>query len=265
MLISSSPGSLLWPAAMIVWGPGYTSSGHAHHCVQLVMALEHTLRIRGNPSHGWIQCGAALVRPDAQHEVEALNRTVLIAFVEPESELGTALAERIDQSITAIDPREVNRWRASLGAAEYLEAAPVERWVRQELLAGRKSPKLHPGVRRVLRFVREALADTNAFTSADLAKIAGLSASRFGHVFSECTGVPLRRYLLWLRLQRASGELMKGASTTQAAHRAGFSDAAHMARTFRRMLGTTPQELAGRRTRSQGVFVNIQPASGKSL
>lgn len=39
MLISAAPGALLWPAAMIVWGPGYVSSGHKHHCVQLVMAM----------------------------------------------------------------------------------------------------------------------------------------------------------------------------------------------------------------------------------
>jgi AraC-like DNA-binding protein len=38
--------------------------------------------------------------------------------------------------------------------------------------------------------------------------------------------------------------LMNGASATDAAHRAGFSDAAHMTRTFRRMLGATPTDLA---------------------
>lgn len=88
MLISAAPGALLWPAAMIVWGPGYVSSGHAHHCVQLVMALRGRLRIRREAGDKWVDCGAALVRPDAKHEVEARNRTVLIAFVEAESELG---------------------------------------------------------------------------------------------------------------------------------------------------------------------------------
>jgi AraC-like DNA-binding protein len=75
------------------------------------------------------------------------------------------------------------------------------------------------------------------------------------HVFTESVGVPVRPYLLWLRLQRAACDLVNGASVTTAAHAAGFSDAAHLTRTFRRMLGTTPTDIALRKKRSVGVSV----------
>lgn len=255
MLISAAPGALLWPAAMIVWGPGYVSSGHAHHCAQLVMALRGTLRIRRQPCDQWVQCSAALVRPDARHEVEARNTTVLIAFVESESELGAALSERLREDITRISARAVDRWRAVLGEVATLSAAQVEAWMRGELLQGRKVPKMHPRVKRVLRFVREQLGDPKTLSLENLARMAGLSPSRFVHVFTESVGVPLRPYILWLRLQRASGELMRGGSVTEAAHCAGFSDAAHMTRTFRRMLGTSPSELVRRRQAGRAAFV----------
>jgi AraC-like DNA-binding protein len=71
-----------------------------------------------------------------------------------------------------------------------------------------------------------------------------LSPSRFMHAFTESVGVPIRPYILWLRLQRAACDLIDGATVTSAAHRAGFSDAAHLTRTFRRMLGATPSQLA---------------------
>ena len=196
MLIGAAPGALLWPAAMVVWGPGYVSSGHAHHSVQLVMALRGTLRIRPELGDEWMDCGAALVRPDAKHEVDARDTAVLIAFVESESELGAALGERLRENITRINARTVARWRTALGDVTTLSASQVEGWVRGELLRETKIPELHPRVKRVLRFVRKQLGDPESLSLQSLAKIAGLSTSRFVHVFTESVGVSLRPYIL---------------------------------------------------------------------
>ena len=96
----------------------------------------------------------------------------------------------------------------------------------------------------MLEYLRESLAEAEDLSLPTLARIAALSPSRFMHAFTESVGVPLRPYLLWLRLQRAAAELTGGASVTDAAHRAGFSDSAHLTRTFRRMLGATPSSCA---------------------
>jgi hypothetical protein len=84
------------------------------------MALRGTLRIRRSPEDAWVNCGAALVRPDAKHEVEARDTTVLIAFVESESELGAGVSEFVREDITRISAREVARWRVALGDAAAL-------------------------------------------------------------------------------------------------------------------------------------------------
>jgi AraC-like DNA-binding protein len=249
MLIHPTPGRLVWPAAMIVWGPGFSSVRHSHHCVQLVMAIEGTLLVRGGPEDEWNNCGAILVRPDALHEVDARDTTVLIGFVDSESELGAALCDRIDGDILYVTESQVARWRAALRPG--LNEARVDRWVRKQLLGKRRVLKIHPRVNRVLKYLRERLGDDVSLKT--LAGISGLSQSRFMHVFTESVRVPLRPYILWLRLQRASCELMDGASVTRAAHSAGFSDAAHLTRTFRRMLGTTPTDLALRKRLSRGV------------
>jgi AraC-like DNA-binding protein len=251
MLMRPTPGSLVWPAAMIVWGPGFRSAAHRHHCVQLVMAMQGKLLVRGRPEDEWMKCEAVLVRPDAVHEIDARDAMVVIGFVDSESELGAALCERIDGDILCIHARRVARWRAALGTT--LSEARVERWVRQQLLRRRRVVKIHPGVNRVLKHLRERLSVADDLSLGSLAGISGLSRSRFMHVFTESVGVPIRPYILWLRLQRAACELMDGASVTTAAQNAGFSDAAHLTRTFRRMLGTTPSDLALRKRLSQGV------------
>lgn len=101
-------------------------------------------------------------------------------------------------------------------------------------------------VTRVLDYLREHIEFSDDFSLAKLARIARLSPSRLMHVFTSSVGAPIRPYILWLRIQVASSELMRGARVVVAAQRAGFSDAAHLARTFKRTLGATPTELAGR-------------------
>ena len=229
---------------MIVWGAGDASSEHRHHSVQLILTLTASVRIRRGKGEPWHLCDAALVRADAPHEVDARGATVLIAFVEPESPLGATLAIRIPADITHITAAEAARWRSAICAAGSPSDAGIRRWLEADLLGDRPTPTLHPGVRRVLRHVRNHLQERDVLSLHALAVVAGLSPSRLMHAFTASMGIAIRPYVLWLRLQLACGELMRGASATEAALRAGFSDAAHLSRTCRRMLGTTPMGIA---------------------
>jgi AraC-like DNA-binding protein len=217
------------------------------------MATKATFRIRGGRRDKWLTCGAALVRPDAIHEVDARNTAVLIAFVDVESSLGAALNNAIKSDIFPIPSSQLARWRTRLG--ENLNERRIDRWARMELLRKRTPVKIHPKVQRVIKYLQERVGMADDFSLKTLAEISGLSQTRFMHVFTESVGVPLRPYILWLRLQCASCDLIRGQTVTQAAHNAGFADAAHLTRTFRRMLGTSPTELSLRKRMSRGVSV----------
>jgi transcriptional regulator GlxA family with amidase domain len=97
-------------------------------------------------------------------------------------------------------------------------------------------------VRRLLAVLRDSGVD-DATSRESLASSVKLSPSRLMHVFTASTGIPLRPYLAWLRLQRAATAIVNGSSMGGAAHAAGFADASHMSRTFRRMLGVAPSLL----------------------
>ena len=207
------------------------------------MALSGTLRFRQRQRQRWTACGAVLVRPDAWHEVNARGTDVLIAFVDAESELGAALAERTASEVAAIPPATVAEWRTHLGDPSSLSAARVEPWVTRTLLCDRRPPPIDYRVKRVLRALPGRLAEEAAVSLDAVAASVGLSPSRFMHLFTRSVGVPLRPYVLWLRLQCGARELALGKSVADAAHAAGFSDAAHFTRTFRRMLGATPRQI----------------------
>ena len=53
-----------------------------------------------------------------------------------------------------------------------------------------------------------------------------------------------RQYLLWTRLYSALVGLARGVPLTEAALGAGFADAAHLTRTFRRMVGIVPSAIS---------------------
>jgi AraC-like DNA-binding protein len=235
-----------WPAALFLWGPGSWSDLHRHHCVQLVMALRGVLRFRERHRQRWRTCEAVLVRPDAWHEVDARDTDVLIAFVDAESDLGAALAARTALDVAPIPRDTVAAWRTQLGTAASLAADRVEPWVTSTLLRDRRRTAVDHRVRRVLRALPTWLGDADTVSLDAIAARVGLSPSRFMHLFTTSVGVPLRPYVLWLRLQSGASELARGRTVADAAHAAGFADAAHFTRTFRRMIGATPRQVLQR-------------------
>lgn len=184
---------------------------------------------------------------------------MLIAFVEPESPLGVSLEVRIPAEIALVPAVEAARWRGAVCTGGSPSDTGIRRWLEADLLDGHPPPTLHAGVRRVLRHIRNHLQEPDALSLDALAVVAGLSPSRLMHAFTASMGIALRPYLLWRRLQLACGELMRGASATEAAMLAGFADAAHLSRTCRRMLGATPTALAASKAHAanwMGPFTN---------
>jgi len=137
-------------------------------------------------------------------------------------------------------------------AQQFTENSFSAVWAATELTPRPGPVRVHPRIHRTLRLIPgrvEALQDVSLKTLADLSS---LSTSRFMHLFTEATGVPLRPYILRLRLQRACVELLAGTTVTSAACSAGFSDASHLTRTFRRLLGVGPTALFPRNRSSAG-------------
>ena len=83
-------------------------------------------------------------------------------------------------------------------------------------------------------------------SAEELAGRIGLSESRLAHVFKEETGIPLRRFLLWLRLMEAVKGIFQGMTFTDAAYEAGFADSAHLSRTYKMMCGLNLSDLLNR-------------------
>ncbi|MCD7814986.1 MAG: helix-turn-helix transcriptional regulator [Lachnospiraceae bacterium] len=83
----------------------------------------------------------------------------------------------------------------------------------------------------------KSLESVEADTISKLAAEAGISVSRFSHLFKENVGIALRRYLALEKIRKSYIHLLKSGNITDAAMMAGFDSPSHLASTCKRMFG----------------------------
>ncbi len=231
---------LFWRAdAVLFLGRVHHADSHAHHAIQLLIACDdEPVEVEAN---GERVLGSALVIPSqVRHQVWASGELALL-FIEPTSAMGSAAATRWG---TAQVGRLCEQpWRdlarASLETTRAGQAAAVQALFRAAAPTSGAPQVVDPRVRTMLDTIRRRI-DTPL---AELSHMVALSPSRARRLFRTQVGMPIRSYRLWARLRAAVEQLAVSRSVTEAAHAAGFSDSAHLSRTFRRTLGVSPGPL----------------------
>ncbi|WP_394830715.1 AraC family transcriptional regulator [Pendulispora rubella] len=248
-LAEGDPELPTWPPLLATRGFGSKSATHMHHAMHIVLALEGTLTVFSGKTKDSapIRAAGVLTAPDEPHAIEAEGVEVLLVFLEPESDVGAALRTVLSGPVRIVSAEERDQLVADTDPMSIMQSGGVAWTDRAASVLGgapaREAPRpMHPRVRKVLKLLRTMPSDSDTSLEA-LAEAVSLSPSRLMHAFSESIGVPLRPYLAWLKLQRAAAAIVTGMPLAQAAHAAGFADAAHMTRTFRRMFGMSPSAL----------------------
>ncbi|NUP08890.1 MAG: helix-turn-helix transcriptional regulator [Polyangiaceae bacterium] len=211
--------------------------------MHVVLAVQGKLRFEvANES---FEAAGVVTAPDVVHRIDARGVEVLLVFLDPESAAGAALSRVVQGPARAITEAERDALIEGAAPRGLMQGDGVA-WAERaaKTLGGGTLParRVHPGVRRALAHLRETGFDADTSLEA-LAGVAGLSEGRFMHAFTESVGIPLRPYLAWLKLQRAAAAIAAGRSFTEAAHAAGFTDSAHLTRSFVRMFGMRPRDL----------------------
>lgn len=238
------PRWYLWEGGFFAIGQaGGEVPSHAHHAIQIVLAIEGRMGIR-QAGEDWRQARGAIVRPDVEHSFHGNETAGAMLFVDPESSEGAWLQAGLTQPITLVPDSRLEACLAELRKfherpLEAMELGDLIRHCVRAFCAGAPpTRRLDARIAAVLAAIRES--DDLRISLEDAAERVHLSPGRLAHLFKEELGLPFRRYMLWRKLTRATVAIGKGRSMAEAAHESDFADAAHLTRTFYQMFGIPP-------------------------
>lgn len=233
----------LWPAEILYVCRGNINEMHEHYALSLWIAFQGQFAFETENQRGSLR--AAILPPNVRHRLHAPDCRMAVLQVDPDARDYRSLLQLTEAGhiheldVKAYEPLFA-QLEAVLESGGCAQGRDVFQSILQKTLSGlpRVDIPLDSRIRTLVDEWKRELPDE--ISVEDLAARAGLSSHRFMHLFKEEMGLPVRRYLLWLRTNRAVRLLKEGLSLTEAAHEAGFADSAHMSRTFKDMIGIHP-------------------------
>lgn len=228
----------LWPGQALYRGPSLDLDMHSGSVACLAVGLDGPLTVRAD-GYEPVTARSVLIAPRLLHRLVTDSDRMVFCYLDPSSSRrrschdlmrsrqgGIASGHRAEPELVALGAS----LRADGDGLAWLDvAAPSE--------PGWPDPRILRATERL----RTGLAD--GISADQLAADAGLSPSRFLHLFKEHTGTSFRRYRLWIRMLRATSRLSDGADLTTAAADAGFASPSHFSTAFHRMFGLPPSRL----------------------
>lgn len=216
---------------------------HSHPIIQLVVAIEGSFRSKDRQGN-WLDKKGLLFAPNHSHECDANQLPIISLDIDPESSLGEWILGKQLKKETVVDyPSDE---MAILDADQFSNFLSKEDWpalrnMIEEVFYYQKTKQNSQKDQRIKDIVDFISTHIHQGINTEmLMEVAHLSESRLIHLFKEEMGLPIRNYILWQRLKIVLELILGGASLTEASYEAGFSDQAHMTRTFTKMFGVPP-------------------------
>ncbi|MBT0767384.1 AraC family transcriptional regulator [Kineosporia sp. J2-2] len=228
---------------------------HAHDTWTLMLLDSGIVRYHlGRHEHGVMTSFVTLLPPGVPHDGKAAGpggfrkRVVYL----DDTQFGPGLVNAAIRTPSFADPllrRRVHQLNVALARrTENLEAASRLAMIRERFLGLLGDAPAAPGHRAGLAHDLRDLLDAQVVEGVTLEDAAQTLHSHPTHLvraFTREFGMPPHQYLTGRRVERARRLLLTGEPPARAAVLAGFYDQSHLARHFRRMLGTTPGRFAG--------------------
>ncbi|WBY02334.1 AraC family transcriptional regulator [Ramlibacter tataouinensis] len=218
-------------------------SMHTRGSLTVHVAAEAPLKLRLQGGE-WQTAEVAVVQPGRPYQVACEGRHAIGLLLEPETVDPARLPELLRANGAVRAPafaahvRQCHARMVAAGAGLDLRPADFDPLFFGAPLAARP---LDPRIAAVLERLR---ADPSAALSAhDGARQAGLSFSRFLHLFREQAGVPFRSLRSWKRARSLLHHVSAAPPLVDLALDIGYPDSSHFSHSIRQSYGLKPRDI----------------------
>lgn len=232
--------------ALLMYGASIDAQSHMHNAVQIIWPSgQANLHVAGQDLQG-----AVVIDANVPHQLQMSQGWVVL--VEPQSQLGEDLKGVLNGEMTyvldAFEPFYLHEGELILEPLQALlplfqalftsvqGEADLAGYI-QLVNRAQLDVRIETLLNRLNMCFDGACLKPEKWKAVQVAKSVALSESRFLHLFKAQMGIAWRPFLLWRRMLCAVNLLAMGEAATHAAYVAGFSDSAHLSRSFRAMFG----------------------------
>jgi len=222
----------LWRDSILYLGNSLDPQVHRHHAVQCCIALNGQLQIRSLKSDRWQPCQTAIIGANVPHSIMNPDGPICLLYLEKTSNDYHSILDY--QQVTGVDPEApliledpipqnvLDLLMAAVSSQIDSRHANELRETCLQIFHGQISTQIPIDARISLLLKHLHEQPGRQFTGVELANLVNLSESRMQHLFKRQIGIPIRRYVLWVRMRHVLELTLTGVSVTSAAHEAGF-------------------------------------------
>lgn len=224
----------------IIYGYDLSFKPHASHAVKIIIADE---LISVSPYHTAVRAPGVIIKANTRHKVKSGKGLLISIYIDPHSKVGTELNNLAKHGILKLGNNTAGKLLKYFreGLENHLTETDIKIWFIETLLNNdvlESTTAFDGRIKKIIDCIRTSPNYNIKFS--DLLSISGLSESRLMHLFKKEVGITIRKYVLWCRVLKALKTMSAGANIKQSARLTGFTDAAHLSRTFASMFGISP-------------------------
>jgi len=210
--------------------------------LHVYVSIEGGLRL--TTGDGSEACGELFaVRPNVRHTIASDFRSAICVVIEPESVAGGTFDALVGLLSGPEAPRVACRIRAAYDRLrrdhrDGISSAELDRMCFGEALPPRAlDPRVARSIAQIDCFSGEPV------TAASCALAAGLSCSRFLHLFKQETGISFRAFRAWKRARHLLHFANQNINLAHLAQDIGYPDSTHFSHSIRRFYGLKPRAI----------------------